>query len=192
MFVRRKPNKSGSFSVQVVRKQDGRYKVVKSFGSSADENQLRAYEKEASDFISTYGGQLTFNFEDKESEELRAKEFIGSITSLVPNGPHLILDGIYDGIGFGELDDDVLRDLVVSRICHPMSKLATVDYLKRYKGVSVDINELYRDMDRLDESVRQKVQRISVEHTRTILGGRIGIVFYDVTTLYFASATEDV
>ena len=192
MFVRRKANKSGSFSVQVVHKQDGRYKVVKSFGASADESKLRAYEKEASDFINTYGGQLTFDFEDRESQELRAKEFIGSITSLVPNGPHLILDRIYDGIGFGELDDDVLRDLVVSRICHPMSKLATVDYLKRYKGVCVDINELYRDMDRLDESVRQKVQQISVEHTRTILGGRIGIVFYDVTTLYFESATEDV
>ena len=192
MFVRRKPNKSGSFSVQVVRKESGRYEVVKSFGSSADENQLQAYEKDASVFINTYGGQLTFDFEDRESEELRAKEFIGSITSLVPNGPHLILDRIYDGIGFGELDDEVLRDLVVSRICHPMSKLATVDYLKRYKGVSVDINELYRDMDRLDESVRQKVQQISVEHTRTILGGKIGIVFYDVTTLYFESATEDV
>lgn len=192
MFVRRKANKSGSFSVQVVRKEAGRYKVVRSFGASADENKLRAYEKDAYDFINTYGGQLTFDFEDKEREELRAKEFIGSITSLVPNGPHLILDRIYDGIGFGELDDEVLRDLVVSRICHPMSKLATVDYLKRYKGVSVDINELYRDMDRLDESVRQKVQQISVEHTRTILGGRIGIVFYDVTTLYFESATEDV
>ncbi len=31
------------------------------------------------------------------------------------------------------------------------------------------------------------MQRISVEHTIRVLGGRIGLVFYDVTTLYFES-----
>ena len=37
---------------------------------------------------------------------------------------------------------------------------------------------------------REKVQQISVEHTVRILGGRIGVVFYDVTTLYFESAPQ--
>ncbi|GHT01055.1 hypothetical protein AGMMS49525_00820 [Bacteroidia bacterium] len=32
---------------------------------------------------------------------------------------------------------------------------------------------------------------ISVEHTRRILGGVIGIVFYDVTTLYFETDYGD-
>lgn len=40
-------------------------------------------------------------------------------------------------------------------------------------------------MDLLYSSQREKVQRISVEHTMKVLGGRIGLVFYDVTTLYF-------
>jgi transposase len=35
------------------------------------------------------------------------------------------------------------------------------------------------------------IQQISVEHTRKILGGRIGLVFYDVTTLYFESDSQD-
>jgi transposase len=35
------------------------------------------------------------------------------------------------------------------------------------------------------------VQKISVEHTRMILGGKIGIVFYDVTTLYFEADYSD-
>ena len=46
-------------------------------------------------------------------------------------------------------------------------------------------------MDKLDESMRDKVQQVSVEHTTRILGGRIGLVFYDVTTLYFESSKED-
>lgn len=73
-----------------------------------------------------------------------------------------------------------------------MSKLATVDYLRRYTGQIVDINRLYRYMDTLDENIRQSIQEISVKHTKEILGGRIGIVFYDVTTLYFESSKEDV
>ena len=45
-------------------------------------------------------------------------------------------------------------------------------------------------MDKLHDTQREKVQRISVEHTMDVLGGRIGLVFYDVTTLYFESAPD--
>lgn len=47
-------------------------------------------------------------------------------------------------------------------------------------------------MDTLYNTQREQIQEISVEHTRKVLGGQIGIVFYDVTTLYFESAREDV
>ncbi len=45
-------------------------------------------------------------------------------------------------------------------------------------------------MDRLYNTQREKVQQISVEHTMKVLGGRIGLVFYDVTTLYFESMPQ--
>ena len=45
-------------------------------------------------------------------------------------------------------------------------------------------------MDKLYSTQRELVQRISVEHTMKVLGGRIGLVFYDVTTLYFESAPD--
>lgn len=45
-------------------------------------------------------------------------------------------------------------------------------------------------MDRLYSSQRELVQKISVEHTIKVLGGCIGLVFYDVTTLYFESAPK--
>mgnify|MGYP002167823275 len=35
-------------------------------------------------------------------------------------------------------------------------------------------------------------QQISVEHTRKIFGGKIGLMFYDVTTLYFETSQTDV
>jgi transposase len=43
----------------------------------------------------------------------------------------------------------------------------------------------------LHNTLQDKIQQISVEHTRKILGGHIGLVFYDVTTLYFESDHSD-
>ena len=47
MFVRRKHNKSGSASIQVIAKVDGKYRVQKSFGSSRDEATLASLERNA-------------------------------------------------------------------------------------------------------------------------------------------------
>lgn len=44
MFIRRKPNKSGTFSIQVVDKVRSRYTLVKSFGASKSEDELSALE----------------------------------------------------------------------------------------------------------------------------------------------------
>lgn len=189
MFVRRKANKSGSYSVQVVEKRYGRYVVVRSFGASKDEDALKRMEHSASEFIASYNGQGVLDFQN--SGAVTSAAIFSSIASIVQDGPYRILNRVYDGIGFGALGDETLRQLVVSRVCQPMSKLATVDYLRRYCGHDVDINKLYRYMDKLDESMRDKVQQVSVEHTTRILGGRIGLVFYDVTTLYFESSKED-
>jgi transposase len=81
--------------------------------------------------------------------------------------------------------------LVVSRICQPRSKVATVDYLKSYFDEDVDLNKLYRYLDKLNDTQKDKIQEISVAHTRKVLGGKIGVVFYDVTTLYFETDSAD-
>lgn len=46
---------------------------------------------------------------------------------------------------------------------------------------SIDLNHIYRYMDKLYNSQKEQVQQISVEHTRKILGGNIGLMFYDVS-----------
>lgn len=92
---------------------------------------------------------------------------------------------IYDDIGFNRIPDDILRHLVIVRVCQPASKLATIEYLKSCYDEDIELNNIYRYMDKL------QIQQISVEHTRKILGGKIGLMFYDVTTLYFESAKTD-
>lgn len=46
-------------------------------------------------------------------------------------------------------------------------------------------------MDKLSDKQHKIVQDISVLRTKKILGGHIGVLFYDVTTLYFEADYED-
>ncbi len=85
----------------------------------------------------------------------------------------------------------MLRELAIARVCEPMSKLATIGYLKSRFNKDVALHDVYRYMDKLYSTQQALIQQISVEHTKKILGGRISIVFYDVTTLYFETAKED-
>lgn len=48
----------------------------------------------------------------------------------------------------------------------------------------VHLSRIYRYMDKLYNRQMERVQDISIAHTRQILGGSIGLLFYDVTTLY--------
>lgn len=194
MFIRRKLNKSGSFSVQVLVKRAERNVLLRSFGSSKDEEELRSMELEASEYIHRYGGQGVLPFESElplqPAEE--AESFFSRIVDIRQDAPRIILSRVYDGIGFDAIQDNTLRSLAIARVCEPKSKVATVEYLKRCFREDYQLHHIYRYMDRLYNTQRELIQQISVEHTRKLLGGKIGIVFYDVTTLYFETAREDV
>ncbi|MCI7273299.1 hypothetical protein MR642_03120 [bacterium] len=108
------------------------------------------------------------------------------------NGTQLLLDQVYDSIGFNRIPDEILRHWVIARVSQPKSKLATVDYLKSYDDEDVELNHFYRYRDKLYNTQMELAQQISVEHTRKLFGGKIGLMFYDVTTLYFETAQTDV
>lgn len=192
MFIRKKKNRSGTTTIVVVNKRRGKFEEVKNFGTANTESEVMELYGKAEQWLNSNGGQQSIDFEDKRGHELEETErFFSNIDSVLINGTLLLLNRIYDSIGFNRIRDDVLRHLVIARISQPMSKLATVEYLKSYYDADVDLNHIYRYMDRLYSSQQELVQNISVEHTRKILGGRIGLMFYDVSTLYFETAKTD-
>ena len=190
MFVRRKVNKSGTTSVVVVDKSGGSFRQVKSFGSSSDPAEIERMFKEATEWVLRYGGQQLLDFDAAERTRDEYRNMLSNVERTLQNAPQMILNRVYDNIGFNAIGDDILRHLAIARVCHPMSKVATADYLKSYFDEDVKLHNIYRYMDKLYSTQREIVQLISVNHTMQVLGGRIGIVFYDVTTLYFESAPD--
>lgn len=81
--------------------------------------------------------------------------------------------------------------LVLSRLLYPASKLKTTDWLSKYQYTDIDVERIYRYLDKLNNTQKEAIQQISFNHTLQVLGGFIQMVFYDVTTVYFEAESED-
>lgn len=192
MFIREKRNKSGSISVQVLQKIKGHNKLLKSIGSSKDEEQLVLLRRLAQEFIDDKLGQLKFDLPSEESSDSEWFDVVHrSIKSVKLVGPELILGKLYDDIGFNQIIDPLFRHLVISRIIYPSSKLKTVRYLMEYEMKEYQVDKLYRYMDKLEAGLKTRIEQISFNHTKKILDGLMSVVFYDVTTIYFEAERED-
>ncbi|MFH0948209.1 MAG: IS1634 family transposase [Elusimicrobiota bacterium] len=191
MFVRKKKNKSGKVSVQIISKSAREYKVVKTVGCSDDVSEIDKLVLEANQMIPEIMGQLPLGWETEFDKKI--DEYLGSMANAQINviGPELILGSLFDRIGFNIFPSDLFRHLVIARLVYPGSKLKTIDYLQRYKNVFVSSDRIYRFMDELQNKYKERVEKISFEHTKKILHGNITVVFYDMTTLYFEIEDED-
>jgi len=190
MYVRKKKNSTGTISVQVIDKSTGTYKVLKTIGSSNDPILVNDLVKQAKNYISKIQGQQEFDF-FLGDDDYFLRTVLTSIDQVQLLGPELLLGKLFDEIGFRSIVDDIFRHLVITRLVYPVSKLKTTDYLFRYQGISYEVIEIYRYLDKLHKKQRQLIQQISYRHTLKIFNNELSIVFYDVTTLYFEAETED-
>ena len=198
MFVRKKKNRSGSVSVIVAEKNRGKLKEIATIGIAKSEAEVEPLMDQARRWIAERQERIhpTIDFEGraeaaKQREREEVERVVSSIENVLLNGCELILDHVFDLVGFNAVDDKVFRQLVHSRLSCPSSKAATVDYLKNHFDEDVDLSRIYRYLDNLNVRYKDVVQDITVRHTMDILGGHIGVVFYDVTTVYFETDRED-
>jgi transposase len=188
MFLRQKKNSSGKISVQVIDKTSGKYKVLHTIGCSNNASDVERMVEEGKMWISKYKGEITMDFTNHRSEILALLEGVESFENI---GIELLLGKLFNDIGFHAIKDELFKYLVLGRLCLPSSKLKTTDYLYKYHNISIDVEAVYRYMDKLHSKQKEVVQRISYLHTLKVLDSRISIVFYDVTTLYFEIESED-
>jgi transposase len=188
VFVRKKKNKSGVISIQVIDKSSGQYRLLKTIGSSADKLEVERLINAAKAWISKHRGTQELDFSDYHHHTQLVIEGIEQISVY---GTELLLGKLFDEIGFNQIKDDLFRQLVVARLCFPVSKLKTTDYLSKYQFIAVDVHTVYRYLDKLYNSQKELVQQISYRHTLSVLQQSIRLVFYDVTTVYFEAESED-
>lgn len=198
MFIKRKKNRSGTVSIVVAEKISGYYRELTTIGIARHQEEIDSLITKGRKWIEAEQERRhprldLFGEERKkcDAELLNAEQMLSCITNIFINGADLILDRVFDNVGFNRIDDEVFRQLVKARLSYPASKSATVEYLKNHFDEDVSLSKIYRYLDKLSDNQHKIVQDISVLHTKKILGGHIGVLFYDVTTLYFEADYED-
>jgi hypothetical protein len=190
MFIREKRNSSGSISVQIISKSSGKYKVVKTIGSSSNEQEILKFVYLGKQEIERISCQPKLFVSENDT-------IVEQVFSVLNNadirtvGPEIIFGKIYDHIGFKAIQEDLFRHLVIARLAFPLSKLKTIEYVYRFQGVTLDIDAVYRFLDKLNNKLKAQVEQIAFAHTKEVLQGNISVVFYDMTTLYFEASDED-
>lgn len=190
MFIRRKKNNSGSTSIYILKKESGRQILVKSMGSAKLEKDIVELEHKAQVEISKITNQVELGFDFNQDKEY-ISFFKDNVNHVRIIGTELILNNIFNDIGFDQIPEELFRYLVLSRVVYPGSKLQTIEYLSRHHQKHYSSSTVYRYMDRLNDSYKDLLQKISYTHTLNLFGGFLSVVFYDVTTLYFEASKED-
>ena len=190
MFIREKKNKSGSVSIQILSKENGRKRLLKTIGCASDRLEIDALKIKAQETLEELSAQSSSSHNEED------QQFINTIASLSNRniqtiGPELIFGRIYDDIGFHQIKDEQFRHLVMARLAFPLSKLKTIDYLRRYQGSKLRIEVLYRYLDGLANKHKPRLEQIALAHALRMHDAVLNTVFYKITRLHYVSEDED-
>lgn len=215
MFIREKKSKDSLTSViQIVenRRTNGitRQKVLRHVGTGHNAEEI-AQLKRVALFLKDQLEQSCNHASIPKFESISSaqhsvqKGAMADISSLSEHsrlnvGTHEIYSNIYEQLGFGNLFTrphqrqkaaKILREIVISRIANPGSKRSSVQYIKDQFGIPIKLDHVYQMMDKIDDQFCTRIQQRALSETLKLTGGKLQVLFYDATTLYFESFIED-
>ena len=103
----------------------------------------------------------------------------------------LKLGEVFTGQGYKQREvSDLLKEIVLSRLEKPESKRKSIESIKKRKNREVDLDRVYRMMDKVSGKEREIKEKLC-KRTLSFFKERMDVVFFDVTTLYFESFVSD-
>lgn len=209
MYVRKKTTKKNPNTyVQLVEGHwvDGkaRQRVIKHIGTASNQVELDGIVDIANEVKALYGQRYSELDIDKYLERELSK-LKGAKTQVlncreikrINTGITDIYGKMYDEIGLLDVIkqksnyQQILRDIVIGRIASPGSKKYTCEFLESFFDIKYSLNSIYRAMDQLDKNALEKIQLQIATQTKKELNGVIKVLFFDATSLYFESFSDD-
>lgn len=178
---------SGARAVQVIRYQNNKRIVLKHIGSAHTDQEVDELKILAEEWIKSFTGQLSFIEEENPNQffHLSHCSFLGVRYHFF----YQTINTLYGQVGFHTLPL-LLQDLTTIRIFEPASKVRSIELLDLYFGVKHSRKNYYKiapDWTPLKSLVEEKV----IDFARVHYSFNFDLLFYDVTTLYFETFTED-
>lgn len=217
MFIRVKTSNKGATKyvqiVQSIRKGERvTQKIIRHIGVAYDEDELEKLKLLAESIkIKLEAGNQQFLFKPEEIQKLKSRRkyadsfYQVNLKNLIEeqrliSGIHEAYGRLFYDLGYEKVIKNPARrkmavrifsDIVLARIANPVSKRASVDMLEEDFGITIDLDKVYRMMDQLDDKAIDRLKKITYQNTLNLFGGKIDVIFYDATTIYFESFTPD-
>ncbi len=220
MFVRAKstPN-SPRKSVQIVQsvRKGGKVsqKIVRYIGIAMDDFELEKLKMLAESIrvrMEAKGQQLLYSPEEMAQMKVKTKEkeykeddYKVNLKNLeeqqrVISGIHDVYGKLYDELNCSSIIKNparnkavvsIFKNIVLARIANPKSKRGTVDLLEENFGITLNLDKVYRMMDKLNDEAIEKLNDLMYQHTLSLFQGKLDVIFFDCTTIYFETFRED-
>jgi hypothetical protein len=195
MFIRSVQTKTGSTQIQVVQKVGRVNRVIKHFGtarSPLEVSQLREQAQTYMDEKRIASGTISLfdsRYDSSALDSLLSRVRFPHVWDTVTHG---FLSHCYDTIGFSCVVDTCFADLVVARIIEPTSKRRTRDMLEMRLGKYYSLTSIYRCMKTaIQKNYQSQIEQAVYAFVTRQTGAAIGVLFFDVTTLYYEAFDED-
>lgn len=101
-----------------------------------------------------------------------------------------MFDEMYSSLFKSKRQQQLLRDVVLSRLVYPCSKRRTQQKLEKHFGKSNSLDMIYAMMDTLFPKIND-VKQMTFAKTKALFPDKIDLLLFDVTTLYFESVEVD-
>lgn len=123
VFVKKKKNRSKTISIVVAEKKKGAYKELITIGIAKDSAELESLVASGREWIAKEEERRQPRldlFGEKreicEQEKDEVHRVLSQVSNILLNGCDLILDRIFDHVGFNAIEDEVFRKLVKARL----------------------------------------------------------------------------
>jgi len=161
----------------------------------ADEMKIESQREIKKDSVGSTSKESETKREDFNVNLLDIKE-----ERRVIKGIHDVYGKLYDELGFNSIitnparnrkSQEALKEIVLARVANPDSKRASVSSLEANFAVHLDLNLVYRMMDKIGDKEILKLNKLVYSKTKGLFREKIDVIYFDATTLYFESFRED-
>lgn len=220
MYIRHKKRPDNSTAIQIVSgsKQKGKVvqKVLRHVGIAKNEHEIEIFEQMAHRikinmeyeiqptlFSPEELVEMVLKAREKQRQRREEEELKVNLKKLkeeqrVILGIHEVYGKLYKQLDFDQVltskatnEQEVLKNIVMARLATPTSKRGAVAMLARDFGVKIELHKVYRMMDHIDQQAIERIQDRAYQMTTKLTEGKVKVVLYDCTTLYFESFQPD-
>lgn len=169
-------------------------------------NQLPLYTPQELESLTRRVKKKNSNNSKRKTDEPNRDDYAVNLLDLleedrVIKGIHDVYGKLYDELQFKTILPNptkhkaavkALKEIVLARVANPDSKSGSVDTLSSKFGVNLNLTTVYRMMDMIDTNRIKKLNTLVLHKTKTLLNDKIDVIYFDATTLYFESFSEDI